>query len=404
MPIIKNKTGSIGSKDNYRPIALASAMSKVLENVIMSRIQEALFTSANQFGFKKRHATDQCIFVLKEMIESYKVMDASVFVCFLDASKAFDRVNHDKLFMKLHARGVPYYILRIIIFWYETQHMCVRWGSVLSDSFKVTNGVRQGGILSPFFFNIYCDDLSMQLNKCITGCCVSNSIINHLFYADDLALLSPSVRGMNALLRICEMFGIENDILYNPKKTVMMIFRSRALRNAILPEFELYGNTIREVTEYKYLGCYITHDLSDDKDIDRQRRKLYIAGNTLFRKFNMCSIAVKVRLFKAFCTPMYCPYLWCNYKKSSMNHLTIAYHNVCKMFLGYSKFESNSIVCSVFNVLSCSAVIRKLTYKFICRIELSSNELLCTVRDSVLSYTSGLRRLWMNSLYVHFNM
>ncbi len=72
-----------------------------------------------------------------------------VSVCFLDASKAFDRINHTKLFEKLRKRGICGYLLRILVYWDETQTMCVRWRNNISEDFKVSNGVRQGGILSP---------------------------------------------------------------------------------------------------------------------------------------------------------------------------------------------------------------------------------------------------------------
>ena len=60
-----------------------------------------------------------------------------------------DRVKHSVLFDKLVQRGVPGYIVRILCYWYAHQTMCVRWGSSISSSFRVYNGVRQGGILSP---------------------------------------------------------------------------------------------------------------------------------------------------------------------------------------------------------------------------------------------------------------
>ena len=103
------------------------------------------------------------------------------------------------LFTKLLRRGAPGYIVRLLMFWYAHQTMCVRWGSSVSSKFTVSNGVRQGGILSPFLFNIYMDDLSVNLKKCPTGCIAGGTIVNHLMYADDIVLLSPSATGLSLL-------------------------------------------------------------------------------------------------------------------------------------------------------------------------------------------------------------
>ena len=64
-PIIKNKLGNVNSSDKYHPIALASVVSKLIEQIILDRIEHLLMTDANQFGFKKSHGTDQCVYVLK---------------------------------------------------------------------------------------------------------------------------------------------------------------------------------------------------------------------------------------------------------------------------------------------------------------------------------------------------
>ena len=101
IPILKDKTGDISDKDNYRPIALASVSSKILETTILNRSRDCLQTSDHQFGFKPGHSTDMAIYAVKEIVDYFVRNNSPVFLCFLDAKKAFDRVNHWKLFDKL---------------------------------------------------------------------------------------------------------------------------------------------------------------------------------------------------------------------------------------------------------------------------------------------------------------
>ena len=82
VPIIKDKSGKISAKDNYRPIAIASILSKIIELIILDRIEICLLTNPNQFGFKRNHGTDQCIFAFKEIIDMYTARNSRVSVCF----------------------------------------------------------------------------------------------------------------------------------------------------------------------------------------------------------------------------------------------------------------------------------------------------------------------------------
>ena len=68
VPVIKDKAGKINGIDNYRPIALASILSKVLEKILLDRLERYITTADNQFGFKRKHGTDMCIFALKDII------------------------------------------------------------------------------------------------------------------------------------------------------------------------------------------------------------------------------------------------------------------------------------------------------------------------------------------------
>ena len=78
--------------------------------------------------------------------------------------------------------------------------------------------------------------------------------MNHIFYADDVILLSPSAFGLQVLLNVCEKFATDHDIVYNTKKTVCMLIRPKMLKTLKTPEVSLCGTTLRVVDDYKYLG------------------------------------------------------------------------------------------------------------------------------------------------------
>ena len=152
--------------NNYRAIALASTLSKVLERIILSKYSSFLDTHSLQFGFKSCVSTTMCTGLIKNVVAQYTHRGTNVFGCFLDASKAFDLVDHGILFQKLLNRGLPSTVVRFLLLWYQSQQLNVRWNGQISESFGVSNGVRQGGVLSPVLFAIYVDGLLWELERC----------------------------------------------------------------------------------------------------------------------------------------------------------------------------------------------------------------------------------------------
>ena len=122
-----------------------------------------------------------CSYAVKSVVKYCNHFYSPVYTYFLDASKAFDRINHWTLFSKLIARGVPCPLVRIIMFWYRTQTICVKWGKLCSSYFGVSNGVRQGGSLSPKLLSVYVDALSVALFANKTGCVINDTSVNHVF-------------------------------------------------------------------------------------------------------------------------------------------------------------------------------------------------------------------------------
>ena len=398
-PILKDKKGNVSDTDNYRPIALTCIISKVLELLLLERYRNLFLTSHNQFGFKDKLGTDMCVFTLKQVLDYYHSLSSPVYVAFMDASKAFDKVNHFHLLSKLIERDIPIIIVRLLYYWFRSQRFMVRWGNCVSQSFNVQNGVRQGGIGSPIFFNVYLDSLSTILNNSCTGCMINNCLVNHLFYADDSILLAPSPRALQRLLDICDNYAREFELTFNVKKTKIMCFKPKNLSKMCVPTFTLDGKDIDYVDKQKYLGVVLEEKLCDNNDMNRQMKSIYGRGNMLIKKFSICSTDVKAKLFKSYCNSLYCGSLWSNFNQLSFNKLQTSYNNVFRHLFKLDRKCSISAKCVEFDVDCFKVLLRKLTYSLRCRILSSENVLIQSIVKSCFFLCSSLTNRWNNILF-----
>ena len=108
VPLVKNKSGSLSDMNNYRAIAISTAFSKLFESTIAASLHTETAADKFQFGFKPGHSTSLCTSVFKQSVEYFTARGSHVFSCFIDFSKAFDKVNYWKLFLKLMDDSVDY--------------------------------------------------------------------------------------------------------------------------------------------------------------------------------------------------------------------------------------------------------------------------------------------------------
>ena len=110
------------------------------------------------------------------------------------------------------------------------------------------------------------------------------------------------------------------------------------------PEICLSGTPINYVENFKYLGHIISINFTDDADIDREIRNLYVRGNTIARKFGFLNADIKCSLFKSYCYPLYTCSLWSNYKQSSLNRLRVCYKDMMRKLMGVPRWHSASMI------------------------------------------------------------
>jgi hypothetical protein len=265
LPIPKKQNSNSIDSNNFRGIALSSIFCKLIDNIILEKFYDELCTSDHQFGFKPKSSTNMCTMVLKETISYYISNQSSVYCTFLDASKAFDRVHYCKLFRLLIRRGLPACIVRFLIVLYTSSRVRVLWAGLVSDYFSISNGVKQGGVISPVLFCVYIDDLLVRLSASGVGCYMGLNFVGALAYADDIVLLAPSPTAMRKLLHICDMFVAEYDIIFKPDKSKFLVIaaqKRRQLYKVMCSCSFLIGNIKKienvNVDQFSHLGHIIT--------------------------------------------------------------------------------------------------------------------------------------------------
>jgi hypothetical protein len=380
IPLVKAKGGDLSDLNNYRAIAISNSISKILESVFMHKVTSTDASDCHQFGFKAGLSTGLCTMTMKKVVDYYTGLGSHVFVSFVDFSKAFDKVSYWKLFNKILDDDTDCNIVALLAVWYSKQSTCIRWKNTISRPFSIGNGTRQGGLLSPYFFNRYIRELVRTIMLSNIGCNIGGISYNILAYADDIVLLAPSWKALQHLINLLDQCALYIDMTCNVAKTVCMVFNPKNRRMIVandFPCFTINGANLQFVSQFKYLGHMINNDFSDDDDIKREIRNLFMRSNILTRRYNKCSVAVKLMLFKAYCMCLYDAAIWVHYSTTVFNKLRSCYNKCIKIFFGYNRRYSVTLMLAELKLPSFDVFMSNGAVSFNSRWAVCTNSLVC---------------------------
>ena len=252
----------------HRTISLMSHITKVILRVIMMRVRRKLKPEIGkeQCGFMEDTGTRNAIFMLRMLSERAIEMQKEVYVCFIDYTKAFDKVRHEDLMDILQDLDLDGKDIRLIRNLYWEQTACMRIDNEFGDSTQIKRGVRQGCVFSPDLFNLYSERIMRELDSA-EGFVIGGHNLNNIRFADDAVLIAASKEKLQVLLNKVAEESKKRGLSINCKKTECMVISKKDS-----PSCELYleGTLIKQVQKFIYLGSVITTSGKCDPEIKRR--------------------------------------------------------------------------------------------------------------------------------------
>jgi len=260
------KSGQKDSFDNYRPISILPALSKIFEKCahkqLMRYLEDNGLLSESQFGFRKNRSTEHATTLFSDHIR--KAMDKGQLTgaVFIDLSKAFDTISHGAIINKLHRYGITGIAKQWLTSYLFCRKQQVSFQGTTSSSHDVYCGVPQGSILGPLLFVLHFNDSIDSLSTCNMLMYADDTV---MYYSDkDIDIIQKHLEGdfdsLNKWLTL-------NELIINLKKgkTEIMIFGTspRLKKLESTPLAISHNNMSLNITNtYKYLGITLTNSLN----------------------------------------------------------------------------------------------------------------------------------------------
>jgi hypothetical protein len=199
---VKDVNKPTDSKANLRPVTVSDVSPNFFEKTTLKHVRIQCKTNDKQFGFKKKSCA-HAIFVLKQIIKYARMINKRVYMCALDASKAFDKVIRLVLWWKLAMKGICVMLLKALMTYYKLSKIKVQIKNCFSDWIKTTVINKQGGSISPEFYDQHGEEMTYLIEALMEGImfgCVKVDIIQ---YADDVTLEAETAAGLQKQIDVC---------------------------------------------------------------------------------------------------------------------------------------------------------------------------------------------------------
>ena len=209
MVVTLYKKGNTQDIANYRPISLLTCMYKIFTSILQTRIAAVLdpHLSDTQYGFRRARSTQQPLFIARRIQDAAEQSGNPLLMVFLDWEKAFDKLNHDRMFEALERMNIPPKMMRVIKGAYAKPFQ-VQHDDFHSSEYPQRCGIRQGCPLSPYLFIIVMSvlfaDIRREHRRSISHGKLDHISFMELLYADDTLLITKNTRAMNILLHAVE--------------------------------------------------------------------------------------------------------------------------------------------------------------------------------------------------------